>query len=76
MFIDRGMGIKIYTMEYYSAIKMNGIGVSIVIQWVENQTSIRGDAGSIPDLAQCVKDPILLQAAERHLRSHIAVAMG
>ena len=32
-------------------------------QWVKNTTSIRGNLGSTPGLAQWVKDLVLLQAA-------------
>ena len=35
-------------------------GVSIVVQWVKNPTSIQEDAGLIPGLAQWVKDLALL----------------
>ena len=37
-------------------------GVLNVAQQVKNSTSIYEDAGSMPGLAQCIKDPVLPQA--------------
>ena len=39
-------------------------GVSVVAQQVKNQSSIHEDAGSIPGLAQWVKNLVLPQAVE------------
>ena len=36
------------------------VRVPLVAQGVKNPVSIHGDSGSIPGLAQCVKDPALL----------------
>ena len=37
-------------------------GAPIVALWVKNLTSIHEEVGSIPDLSQWVKDPMLLHA--------------
>ena len=49
----------IYTMEYYSAIKKNEIGVPVVVQWLTNPTGNHEVAGSVPALFQWIKDPAL-----------------
>ena len=47
--------IKLYTL-------IIELGVPFVSQWVKNPTNIHEDVGSIPGLAQWVKDTVLLQA--------------
>ena len=60
------MGSHAYTEGFSTSIirgwkeENMGKGVSIVAQWLSNLTRNRGAAGSISDLAQWVKDLVLL----------------
>ena len=49
-------------MEYYLSHEKEQ-GVPAVAQWVKSPTSIHDDMGLTPDLAQWLKDLVLLQAA-------------
>ena len=51
--------------------KIDKWGVPVMAQWLTNPTRNHDVSGSIPDLAQWVKDPVLMQ-----LRSHVAVAVA
>ena len=50
--------------QHWRHHKNSHVGVPVVAQQVKNLTSIHEEAGSIPGLAQWVKDPALQQAAE------------
>ena len=48
--------------ENKSCVEGGLVRVPVVVQWVNNPTSIHEDVGSIPGLIQWVEDPALLQA--------------
>ena len=72
------MVAKIKFWHKIDILKWFQLGVPLVAQQVKNPTSIRENVGSIPGLAQCIKDLALPQAWGidcRHSSDH-GVAMA
>ena len=56
--LDRFIASTLKLRSRKKSEKYVHLGVSIVAQWFTNPTSIHEDAGLIPGLVQCVKDPV------------------
>ena len=57
------MGVALKKKKKVKSTRIHYLGVPMVAQQVKNPASIHEAAGSIPGVAQWIRDPVLLQAA-------------